>query len=91
MSSSAHTSIQNIMFLSAPNIYNDLYSIWVKCAGVWANLPQLNGLCQKLACNSQIVYLCIWVVWGKITSNEMVPLDKTLPNVKNAYVREHLM
>ena len=34
----AHTLIPRIMFLSAPNIYTDLHSIWVKCAGVWGKL-----------------------------------------------------
>ena len=26
------------MSLSAPNIYTDLHSIWVKCAGVWGKV-----------------------------------------------------
>ena len=37
-----HTSIQNIMFLSAPNIYTNLHSIWVKCAGVWGKLTPMK-------------------------------------------------
>ena len=49
------------MFLSAPNIYTDLHSIWVKCAVVWAKLTQMkctgklsdkmrktNGLCAQI-------------------------------------------
>ena len=32
----------NGLFLSAPNIYTDLNSIWVECAGVWAKVTQMK-------------------------------------------------
>ena len=32
----------NGLFLSAPNIYTDLNSIWVKCADVWAKVTQMK-------------------------------------------------
>ena len=48
-------------FLSAPNTYTDLNSIWVKCAGVWAKVTPMkwNVTLQNFTPDLQHIYTVI--------------------------------